>query len=169
LITESWGVKIADFGLSFLFPEDEPFESAKVPLGCVGTHHWIAPEVLRGEEFSQAADVYSFGVILWEMIHRKIPFQDLTAAQVIGIVGYGGKRLQIGASCPGQVRYIIQKCLVRDRVELRPSFSQLAVELGALHRLSVLEVEESLDSFFGKRGNSSALDLSLNRTRNGEP
>ena len=139
LITEAWGVKIADFGLSFLFPEDEPFDTAKVPLGCVGTHHWIAPEVLRGEEFSQAADVYSFGVILWEMIHRKIPYMDLTASQVIGIVGYGGKKLQVSASCPGQVRYIIQRCLTRDRIENRPTFSQLASELGRLHRLAVLE------------------------------
>jgi tRNA A-37 threonylcarbamoyl transferase component Bud32 len=168
LITDSWTVKIADFGLSFLFPEDEPFDTAKVPLGCVGTHHWIAPEVLRGEEFSQAADVYSFGVILWEMIHRKIPFQDLTAAQVIGIVGYGGKRLQVSANCPGQVKLIIQRCLLRDRMDLRPSFSRLTMELGGLHRLAVLEVEESLDSFFGKRGGDSRLDFSLTHTRTGD-
>ena len=165
LITESWGVKIADFGLSFLFPEDEPFDTAKVPLGCVGTHHWIAPEVLRGEEYSQAADVYSFGVILWEMMHRKIPFQDLTAAQVIGIVGYGGKRLNISRSCPGQVRRLMLKCLSRDRLDLRPSFAHLATELGGLHRLAVLEVEDSLDSFFGKSGSPVMLDLSHAHSR----
>lgn len=168
LITDSWGVKIADFGLSFLFPDDQMFDTAKVPLGCVGTHHWIAPEVLRGEEFSQAADVYSFGVILWEMIHRKIPFQDLTAAQVIGIVGYGGKRLQVNGSCPSQVKFIIQRCLLRDRLDLRPSFSRLTSELGGLHRLAVLEVEESLDSFFGKRG-TSGVDFSIAHSKTGEP
>ena len=164
LVTDSWGVKIADFGLSFLFPEDEPFDT-KVPLGCVGTHHWIAPEVLRGEEFSQAADVYSFGVILWEMIHRRIPFQDLSAAQVIGIVGYGGKRLEINRTCPQQVRRIMQKCLLRERIELRPSFADLASELGGLHRLAVLEVEASLDSFFGKNGSQVTVDLSKTHSR----
>ena len=150
LITETWGVKIADFGLSFLFPSDtlENIPTAKVPLGCVGTHHWIAPEVLRGEEYSQAADMYSFGVILWEMVHRKIPYQDLTAAQVIGIVGYGGKKLRICSYCPNQVAAIIQKCTVRDLN--RPAFIEIATELGGLHRLAVLEVEDSLDSFFGK-------------------
>lgn len=163
LITESWGVKIADFGLSFLFPDDGSFELAKVPLGCVGTHHWIAPEVLRGEEFSQAADVYSFGVILWEMIHRKIPFQDLSAAQVIGIVGYGGKRLQISACCPPQVRTLLQRCLIRDKIDIRPSFAKLAAELNGLHRLAVLEVEESLDSFFGRR--SGPLEANWPRSR----
>lgn len=156
LITETWGVKIADFGLSFLFPDNEDFvidfPSAKVPLGCVGTHHWIAPEVLRGEEYSQAADIYSFGVILWEMVHRKIPYQDLSAAQVIGIVGYGGKKLRISSFCPNQVRSLIQRCTLRDQITQRPPFMALSNELGALHRLAVLEVEDSLESFFGKRG-----------------
>ena len=160
LITESWGVKIADFGLSFLFPDNDVFDTAKVPLGCVGTHHWIAPEVLRGEEYSQAADVYSFGIILWEMIHRKIPFQDLTAAQVIGIVGYGGKKLQICSYCPSQVRGLLLRCLTRDALDQRPPFVQLAAELNGLHRLAVLEVEDSLDSFFGKISGSVEPDFS---------
>lgn len=159
LITESWGVKIADFGLSFLFADDDAFDTAKVPLGCVGTHHWIAPEVLRGEEYSQAADVYSFGIILWEMIHRRIPFQDLAAAQVIGIVGYGGKRLEISPFCPNQIRRILVRCMVRDRLELRPGFPQLAKDVNALHKLAVLEVEESLDSFFGKTGGHIEPDI----------
>ena len=166
LITESWGVKIADFGLSFLFPDNHMFEpeTAKIPLGCVGTHHWIAPEVLRGEEYSQAADVYSFGIILWEMIHRRIPHQDLTAAQVIGIVGYGGKKLKISSYCPTQVRIIIQKCATRDRLDCRPTFMVLANELGNLHRLAVLEVEDSLDSFFGKCGADNMLAPDLTNT-----
>ena len=161
LINESWGVKIADFGLSFLFGEqDLAYDKTKVPLGCVGTHHWIAPEVLRGEEYSQAADVYSFGTILWEMAHRKIPFQDLTAAQVVGLVGYGGKRLAISSHCPPQVSILIRKCLTRDKIEQRPSFPTLVDELNVLHRLAVLEVEDSLDSFFGRCSNGS-LDRDL--------
>jgi hypothetical protein len=156
LITESWGVKIADFGLSFLFPDSEDgssgteHDTSRVPLGCVGTHHWIAPEVLRGEEYSQAADIYSFGIILWEMIHRKIPYHDLTAAQVIALVGYGGKRLRVSSYCPSQVKNIIYKCLSRDEPRKRPPFMSLSTELNGLHRLAVLEVEDNLDSFFGK-------------------
>jgi serine/threonine protein kinase len=158
LITESWGVKIADFGLSFLFPNSEEgansaeYDTSRVPLGCVGTHHWIAPEVLRGEEYSQAADVYSFGIILWEMIHRKIPYHDLTAAQVIALVGYGGKRLRVSSYCPSQVKNIIYMCLNRDDSRKRPPFTTLSIELSGLHRLAVLEVEDNLDSFFGKSG-----------------
>ena len=39
----------------------------------------MAPEILRGEEYSLSADVYSFGVILWEIISRKQPFKELNA------------------------------------------------------------------------------------------
>ena len=169
LITDTWGVKIADFGLSFLFPESTPTNegttdaiddrgSAKIPLGCVGTHHWIAPEVLRGEEYSRGADVYSFGIILWEMIHRKIPYHDLSAAQVIALVGYGGKRLRVSSYCPKQVKAIIYMCLNRDRPNQRPSFVTLSTELNGLHRLAVLEVEDNLDSFFGSSLMHSASD-----------
>ena len=172
LVTETWGVKIADFGLSFLFNEQDVFDNIKVPLGCVGTHHWIAPEVLRGEEYSEGADVYSFGTILWEMIHRKIPFQDLTAAQVIGIVGYGGKRLQISSYCPPHLSGIIRRCLVRDNSELRPAFHQLVQDLDSLHRLAVLEVEDSLDAFFGRSGDQDdgpGIEFSLSNPKNELP
>lgn len=172
LITDTWGVKIADFGLSFLFPEsssttDEDSRQSfsqltgKIPLGCVGTHHWIAPEVLRGEEYSWGADVYSFGIILWEMIHRKIPYHDLSAAQVIALVGYGGKRLRVSSYCPKQVKTLIYMCLNRDRPNQRPPFITLATELNGLHRLAVLEVEDNLDSFFGSSQVNSGIEHAL--------
>ena len=172
LITDTWGVKIADFGLSFLFPEASASsdgsesinqDTAKIPLGCVGTHHWIAPEVLRGEEYSKGADVYSFGIILWEMIHRKIPYHDLSAAQVIALVGYGGKRLRVSSYCPKQVKSIIYMCLNRDQPNQRPSFMTLSTELNGLHRLAVLEVEDNLDSFFGSSMTHSGSDYDLNK------
>jgi tRNA A-37 threonylcarbamoyl transferase component Bud32 len=173
LITESWGVKIADFGLSFLYPDsdagrlensslsgDQSLLPDKIPLGCVGTHHWIAPEVLRGEEYSRAADVYSFGIIVWEMVHRKIPFQDLTAAQVIALVGYGSKKIQISSYCPSQIRNIIARCIAKD---MRPSFDVLGEDLSDLHKRAVLEVEDRLDSFFGNTGNEQGIQPDFSR------
>jgi serine/threonine protein kinase len=41
-----------------------------------GTPCWTAPEVLRGQEYNEKADIYSFGIILWELITRAQPFAD---------------------------------------------------------------------------------------------
>ena len=43
----------------------------------VGTPAWMAPEVLRGEEYSLSADMYSFGVVIWELTQRREPHKHL--------------------------------------------------------------------------------------------
>ena len=59
LIDPNWTVKLCDFGLSRIK------EKLNKKCGRVGTPHWMAPEILRGEEYVETSDVYSFGMILW--------------------------------------------------------------------------------------------------------
>ncbi len=149
LISKSWQVKICDFGLAFTCPPSS-LALARVPLGCIGTHHWTAPEVLRGEEFSRSADVYSFGAIVWEMVHRRVPYEYLTAIQVVGLVGFGGRRLQVGSgssACPRPVAELIRTCCSHIIGERR-MFGVLGEELLNLHRMAVVDVEDNLDHFF---------------------
>lgn len=47
----------------------------------------MAPEILKGEKYECYSDVYSFGILVWEMITGKIPYKDLSTAQIIGLVG----------------------------------------------------------------------------------
>jgi serine/threonine protein kinase len=72
LLTEKQNVKIGDFGLSKLKCIH------KQSSGRVGTTHWMAPEILRSEVYTDAADVYSYGAILWEMLSGQIPYQELS-------------------------------------------------------------------------------------------
>lgn len=65
-------VKISDFGLSTTQTGNERGHLA-------GTLHWMAPEVLRDQEYSKASDVYSFGIVLFELITNEIPYRDLGA------------------------------------------------------------------------------------------
>lgn len=44
----------------------------------IGTPHWMAPEIMRGEPYTEKSDVYSFGMILWEIITGKIPYENLS-------------------------------------------------------------------------------------------
>ena len=55
----------------------------------------MAPEILRGEKYTSAADVYSFGVILWEMLTLDIPFKGRSIAQITGMVGYYQETLKV--------------------------------------------------------------------------
>ena len=89
LVDRHWGCKVADFGLS------QTKQKFYVSDGCggVGTPEWTAPEILKGEKFNEKADVYSFGVILWEMASRLKPWKGLMQVQVVVAVGLKGERL----------------------------------------------------------------------------
>lgn len=50
----------------------------------------MAPEILRGEKYEESSDVYSYGIILWEMVMGEIPYLGWSFAQITGIVGFYG-------------------------------------------------------------------------------
>jgi len=149
LLSGAHDVKICDFGLSHLLSEagDVVSDAAAIAIGCVGTYNWMAPEVLRGEEYSKAADVYSFGMLLWEMIARKVPFQGFSSMQVTALVGYGRRRPCTPAGCPESLRSIL-RYILRPRPASRQSAQRVVEVLEPLHRSAVIDVEESLWTFF---------------------
>ncbi|RLN64643.1 hypothetical protein BBJ29_001789 [Phytophthora kernoviae] len=76
LLSENLVVKVADFGLA-------RFQSKQYgPYTWVGTPFWAAPEVIRHEAYDEKADVYSYGIVLWELVERKDPYDNLNAFQV---------------------------------------------------------------------------------------
>mmetsp|Transcript_41089 Transcript_41089/g.36427 ORF Transcript_41089/g.36427 Transcript_41089/m.36427 type:complete len:111 (-) Transcript_41089:248-580(-) len=87
LLDENRAVKLADFGLS---SSKARFQKRK-KFKRIGTPHWMAPEIMREEGYDEASDVYSYGMILWEMIARKIPYWGMKVTQIVGSVGYGDK------------------------------------------------------------------------------
>ncbi len=63
LVDENWNVKVADFGFARIKEEN-------ATMTRCGTPCWTAPEILRGEKYSESADVFSFGIIMWEVRPR---------------------------------------------------------------------------------------------------
>ena len=49
----------------------------------LGTPFWLAPECMESQEFTEASDVYSFGIIIWEMFTRQTPFNNMNPHQVL--------------------------------------------------------------------------------------
>ncbi|ETB57133.1 TKL protein kinase [Plasmodium yoelii 17X] len=118
LLSESGEIKICDFGLSIFNFYNKPKH-----LGIVGTYQWTAPEILRGEGYTKKADVYSFGVILWELLHQKIPFNDLKhPIDIIAQVGYLNKHLIINNNINKKLLYVLTSCLHKNKRKRKSFF-----------------------------------------------
>jgi serine/threonine protein kinase len=74
-------IKIADFGFckSLLM-------SNQMSKTMVGSPIYMAPELLRGDQYSQKADVWSLGVMLYEMLFRKCPFEEETIPRLLNLI-----------------------------------------------------------------------------------
>ncbi|KAF3448501.1 hypothetical protein FNV43_RR09214 [Rhamnella rubrinervis] len=119
LVDKNWSVKVGDFGLSKL--KKATFLTAKSGRG---TPQWMAPEVLRNEPSNEKSDVFSFGVILWELMTKSIPWNHLNPLQVVGVVGFMDRRLDLPEGLDPQVASIIKDCW-RSDPEQRPSFEDI--------------------------------------------
>ncbi|RZB86630.1 Serine/threonine-protein kinase CTR1 [Glycine soja] len=105
LVDDSYTVKVCDFGLSRT--KANTFLSSKT---AAGTPEWMAPEVIRGELSNEKCDVFSFGVILWELVTLQQPWRQLNPSQVVAAVGFMGKRLEIPRHVNPQVAALIELC-----------------------------------------------------------
>lgn len=75
LLDEDMCVKVADFGISCL---ESQCGSAK---GFTGTYRWMAPEMIKEKHHTKKVDVYSFGIVLWELLTALTPFDNMTPEQ----------------------------------------------------------------------------------------
>ncbi|KAM6185190.1 tyrosine-protein kinase FRK [Rhynchocyon petersi] len=115
--------KVADFGLARVFKVDnediyESKHEIKLPV------KWTAPEAIRSNKFSIKSDVWSFGVLLYEIItYGKMPYSGMTGAQVIQMLGQN-YRLPQPSNCPQQFYNIMLQCWNAEPKE-RPTFETL--------------------------------------------
>ncbi|KAL3366592.1 hypothetical protein AABB24_011341 [Solanum stoloniferum] len=128
LVDKNWVVKVCDFGLSRM--KHSTFLSSR---STAGTAEWMAPEVLRNEPSNEKCDVYSFGVILWELCTLQQPWGGMNPMQVVGAVGFQHRRLDIPDYMDPAIADIIRKCWQTDP-KLRPSFAEIMAALKPLQK-----------------------------------
>ncbi|KAG6612941.1 TKL protein kinase [Phytophthora cinnamomi] len=135
LLSDTWEAKLTDFGISRELDEDQTMTAE------IGTVSWIAPEVLRGEHYSEKADVYSFGVIMTELDTCRRPYSlgipgesnrggnnKTSNTRIAVLVSAGSLRPEVHTDCPRSVRDLVDRCLTFDP-EDRPSALQIHYEL----------------------------------------
>ncbi|TYG55474.1 hypothetical protein ES288_D09G276200v1 [Gossypium darwinii] len=140
LVDKNWIVKVGDFGLSRL--KHKTYLTTKTGKG---TPQWMAPEVLRNEPSDEKSDIYSFGVILWELATEKIPWDNLNSMQVIGAVGFMNQRLEIPKEVDPRWSSIIESCWQRDP-QCRPTFHELLDKLRDLQRQYMIQLQQARNS-----------------------
>ncbi|KAH0736751.1 hypothetical protein KY285_012458 [Solanum tuberosum] len=90
LVNKRWTVKICDFGLSRIMTDASMRDSTSA-----GTPEWMAPELIRNEPFTEKCDIFSFGVIMWELCTLNRPWEGIPPDRVVYAVANEGSRLEI--------------------------------------------------------------------------
>uniref|UniRef100_A0A8C2CQS6 Sterile alpha motif and leucine zipper containing kinase AZK n=1 Tax=Cyprinus carpio TaxID=7962 RepID=A0A8C2CQS6_CYPCA len=116
--------KICDFGAS-------KFHSHTTHMSLVGTFPWMAPEVIQSLPVSETCDTYSYGVVLWEMLTREVPFKGLEGLQVAWLVVEKNERLTIPSSCPASFACLMRSCWVTEPKD-RPLFKHILSTLESM-------------------------------------
>ncbi|KAF5205452.1 Mitogen-activated protein kinase kinase kinase [Thalictrum thalictroides] len=116
--------KIGDLGLS------KVKQHTLVSGGVRGTLPWMAPELLSGKSnmVSEKIDVYSFGIVMWELLTGEEPYADMHCASIIGGIVHDSLRPQVPSWCDPEWKSLMESSWASDPGE-RPSFSEISQKL----------------------------------------
>ncbi|XP_050047098.1 mitogen-activated protein kinase kinase kinase 12-like isoform X4 [Dermacentor andersoni] len=122
LISYNDVLKISDFGTSRQWSE----RSTK--MSFAGTVAWMAPEVIRNEPCSEKVDIWSYGVVMWELLNCETPYKDVDSNAIIWGVGNNSLHLPVPATCPDGFRLLMRQCW-SPKPRNRPSFRHILMHL----------------------------------------
>ncbi|KAM9086079.1 ephrin type-A receptor 5 isoform 10-T10 [Megaptera novaeangliae] len=131
LINSNLVCKVSDFGLSRIL-EDDP-EAAYTTRGGKIPIRWTAPEAIAFRKFTSASDVWSYGIVMWEVVsYGERPYWEMTNQDVIKAVEEG-YRLPSPMDCPAALYQLMLDCWQKDR-NSRPKFDEIVNMLDKLIR-----------------------------------
>lgn len=135
MVNEDEICKVGDFGLLREVSTDDYNVYVSTKEDKERPIRWMAPESIKNKAYSTASDVWSFGVVMWEIVNPKeMPYKDLTNMEVaIGV--HTGNRLNIPSCYPPTSANIMKACWKRQPTN-RPTFSQIALFFSVTLRAS---------------------------------
>ncbi|KAM8904120.1 mitogen-activated protein kinase kinase kinase 10 [Spinachia spinachia] len=130
-------LKITDFGLA-----REWHQTTK--MSAAGTYAWMAPEVIKVSLFSKSSDVWSFGVLLWELLTGEVPYREIDALAVAYGVAMNKLTLPVPSTCPEPFAQLLGECW-SPNPRSRPSFTNILKRLQAIEQSAMFQMP--LESF----------------------
>uniref|UniRef100_A0A4W5JKA0 Mitogen-activated protein kinase kinase kinase n=1 Tax=Hucho hucho TaxID=62062 RepID=A0A4W5JKA0_9TELE len=130
-------LKITDFGLA-----REWHQTTK--MSAAGTYAWMAPEVIKLSLFSKSSDVWSFGVLLWELLTGEVPYREIDALAVAYGVAMNKLTLPVPSTCPEPFALLLAESW-SPNPHSRPSFTNILMRLLAIEQSAMFQMP--LESF----------------------
>ncbi|CAH1105459.1 unnamed protein product [Psylliodes chrysocephalus] len=134
LIGENEVIKISDFGTS------RTWNGVSEKMTFAGTVAWMAPEAIQELACSEKVDIWSFGIVLWELITCEVPYDGMNQGAIMYSVGSGKLIPPIPTTCPDGFKLIMQMCWKFNPRE-RPNFKLICnhLEIASVDILSKYE------------------------------
>lgn len=133
--TAEWSEGVVDASLEVGFPGDDQSDCSQSfydsdedstldQTAEAGTYRWMAPEIIRHEPYGFKVDVYSFAVVMWQLLTREKPFHNVSQEEAAQMVSMGFQRPPFPRGSPRQVVSLIELAWGEDPEE-RPSFEEI--------------------------------------------
>jgi serine/threonine protein kinase/tetratricopeptide (TPR) repeat protein len=127
MLTEEGKVKLTDFGLAKLRGSVQVTKTGTT----VGTAAYMSPEQIRGEEIDQRSDIFSFGVVLYELLTSHLPFRgEFETALSYSILNENPQPVKsLRKDAPASLEKVIDRCLEKDKTKRYQSADDIVAEL----------------------------------------
>src|SRR2546428_2141379 len=135
IITARGQAKVMDFGLAkvttgAIESEAKTQSLLTTPGSVIGTVPYMSPEQVRGEALDARSDIFSFGVVLYEMLSGRRPFSAVTAAETISsiLTREPTPLVRYAPALPEELQRIVRKCLAKDKRHRYQSARDLLID-----------------------------------------
>lgn len=130
-----------DFGLANCVYLNKNSDDKYEMSGFTGSLRYMAPEVALRQPYNEKADVYSYGILIWQMASDRMPFADLSLEQFMQNIVMGGERPEIDKAWPPRFQNILRSCFEIDP-KRRPSFEWICAEFSSLLNIDSISAKK---------------------------